>query len=67
MTFNHINLHLVVPALFFLGIWLVFVSLTSILTSLAADPSFVVVGWIAFLLGYNSIYFGLKIKRDSAV
>lgn len=63
MTLQNITTYFIVPAFFFLAAVALVASFMSILAGLSTDPSFLVLGCIAFILGYNSFVFGIKLRK----
>lgn len=62
MKTTHLLTNFAVPVFYYLALVLYFISGMSILASLGKDPSFLVLGLITFLLGYNSWHFASKFK-----
>lgn len=62
MNAKHLATNCAAPILFYLALVLYFVSGMSIIASLGKDPSYLILGLVTFLFGYNSWYFGQKFK-----
>ena len=62
MNTKHFATNFVAPALFYLAIVLYFISGMSIVAWMGKDPSFLVLGLVTFLLGYNAWWFAGMFK-----
>lgn len=54
----------VAPALFYMSILLYFMSGLALLGAFYADPSFLIVGLVMFILAYNSWFFGKRARSE---
>lgn len=64
MNTKHLISNFISPSLFYMAVVLYFISGMSVLASLGKDPGFLVLGFITFVLGYNSWYFANKAKES---
>jgi hypothetical protein len=64
MTIQTINTVLFAPVFFFIAIFLYFLTAFSLLIALQANGSFLVVGAIAFVFGYNAWSFAMKLRKS---
>ena len=60
----HFVTHFVAPTLLYMGILLYFMAGLCLLASFTADPSFLVVGLISFVLAFNSWNYGSKARQE---
>jgi len=65
MTLNGMSSHFVVPVFFFLAITLLFITVVCIFAAFHSNVSYLIVGCLSFILGYNSMLVGLKIKNGA--
>lgn len=64
MNAKHLVTHFAAPVFFYLGFVLFFVAGMCVLAFMSKDPSFLVMGLIMFILGYNSWSFA-KLCREN--
>ncbi|HEY8191036.1 MAG TPA: hypothetical protein VIG74_01325 [Alphaproteobacteria bacterium] len=63
MTIQTINAVFFAPVFFFIALFLYVLTAFSLLIALQANGSFLVVGAIAFVFGYNAWCFAMKLRK----
>lgn len=64
ITLENINRLLLGPTMLFVGLTTLLISALCVLAMMSSDPSYLVVGCIFFVLGFNAAAFGVRMIKS---